>query len=159
MVLLAGGIIFAVLPPLPGPIISFLGLLCVHYSTEEASFSMGSLIFWAILVTIIMVADYTLPVMATKKFGGTKSGIWGGIIGTIVGVIAPIPFGIVLGPLFGAVIGDLVGGNHFKAAMKSGMGSFLGFLLATSLKVVLCMAIGIAVVLKAGVYVFESLFQ
>ena len=157
-VLLAGGIIFSVLPPLPGPVLSFLGFLAAHYSSPDNSFSSWTIGIFLVLVLIILVADYTIPVLATKKFGGTKAGVWGGVIGTIAGVILPIPFGIVLGPLLGAVIGDLIGGNHIKAAFRSGFASFLGFLVATGLKVILSLIIGITTLVKVGSYAWTQVF-
>ena len=156
--LVAGGIIFAVLPPLPGPLISYMGLIVAHYSAPENAFSSSTLIIWAIIVILIMVADYTLPIMATKKFGGTKAGIWGGIIGTIVGAFLPIPFGIILGALFGAIIGDLIGGNRIKEAIKSGFGSFLGFLLATTLKVIICIWMGVVITIQVGEFAYKAIF-
>ncbi len=107
------------------------------------------------MVIAITVADYILPIMATKKFGGTEAGVWGGVIGALAGFILPIPFGVIIGPLVGAIVGDLIGGNHYKAAMRSGFGSFIGFLIATGLKVFVAFGIGIAVVLKIGQYAWQ----
>lgn len=156
--LVAGGIVFSVLPPLPGPLLSYLGLLTAHYSAPENAFGNTTLVIWGIIVALIMIADYTLPVMATKKFGGTKAGIWGGIIGTVAGILLPIPFGIIIGPLLGAIIGDLIGGNRIKAAIKSGFGSFLGFVLATTLKVIVSIWIGVVITIKIGEFAYGAIF-
>lgn len=157
-ILLAGGIVFSVLPPLPGPLLSYLALVCAHSCSTEAAFSNTTLILWAIIVLVILIADYTLPIMATKKFGGTKAGIWGGVIGTIAGLIVPIPFGIILGPLCGAIIGDLIGGNRIQAAIKSGFGSFMGFVIATSLKVLVSIWIGVVIMIRLGGFAYDALF-
>jgi len=155
ILLIVGGLIFSVIPPLPGPVLSYGALLIIHFSNVDASFSVFGLIFWTVMVIAITVADYILPIMATKKFGGTKAGVWGGVIGALAGFILPIPFGIIVGPLIGAIIGDLIGGNHYKAAMKSGFGSFVGFIIATGLKVFVALGIAIAVVLKIGQYAWQ----
>lgn len=157
-ILLAGGIVFSVLPPLPGPLLSYLALICAHNSSPEAAFTNTTLILWAIIVLIILIADYTLPIMATKNFGGTKAGIWGGVIGTIAGLIVPIPFGIILGPLCGAIIGDLIGGNRIQAAIKSGFGSFMGFVIATSLKVLVSIWVGVVIMIRLGGFAYDALF-
>ncbi len=159
ILLIVAGVIFSVLPPLPGPILSYLGLCCVHLSDNDVQFSTISLVLWGVLVAGITIADYVLPIAATKKFGGTKAGVWGGVIGAVIGVLSPIPFGIVLGPLIGAIAGDLVGGNRFRAALKSGFGSFVGFLVATALKTTVAVAIGIVVFVKMGSYAFQLLTQ
>ncbi len=159
IVLLAGGVIFSVLPPLPGPLLSYSALISTHYISEETTFSTTSFILWGVLVLIVTVADYALPVAATKKFGGTKAGVIGGMIGVVAGIILPIPLGIVIGPLLGAIIGDLYGGNHLRSAFKSGFGSFLGFLVATSIKVLFSLVLGGIVVYKVGAFTFTSIME
>ena len=152
--LIAGGIIFSVLPPLPGPILAYVALVAAHYVSIETQFSTTSFIVWGIVCLVVVVGDYMLPIAATKKFGGTKAGVMGGLIGTIAGVVLPVPFGIIIGPLLGAIIGDLIGGNHIKAAMKSGFGSFLGFLFGTSMKVLYSIILGVVILFKVGTYAF-----
>ncbi len=148
--LIAGGIIFSILPPLPGPLLTYGALISTHHIAEKTQFGTASFVFWGILGFAIIVLDYVLPVAVTKKFGGTKAGMIGGIIGSIAGIILPIPFGIILGSLGGAVIGDLYGGNRIKSALKSGFGSFLGFLAATSLKLLYSVILGGFVAWKVG---------
>lgn len=159
ILLLAGGVIFSVLPPLPGPVLSYCALISSHFISEETSFSTTAFVIWGILTVIVTAVDYVLPIAATKKFGGTKAGVIGGMIGVVAGILLPIPFGIILGPLLGAVIGDLYGGNHIKSAFKSGFGSFLGFLAATSAKVLFSVILGGVVVWKVGAFTIEAIRQ
>ena len=157
VILLAGGLIFSVLPPIPGPLLAYGAMITTHYASVETNFSTFWLVFFGISTALILVIDFILPVAATKKFGGTNAGIWGGIIGTVLGVVLPIPFGIILGPLLGAIIGDLVGGNHIRQATKSGFGSFVGFLLATGMKVIFSCVIGILIFVKIGGLVYDAI--
>lgn len=147
---IAGGIVFSILPPLPGPLLTYMALVTTHYASPETNFSTWSFVIWGIVGIIILILDYILPAAATRRFGGTRAGMIGGMIGTIAGVILPIPFGIILGPLLGAVIGDLIGGNRIKSAFKSGFGSFLGFLAATSMKLLYSIILGVVIVVKVG---------
>ena len=151
----AGGVIFSILPPLPGPILTYVSMICTHSISEETTFSTTSFVVWGIIGVIITVADYILPVAATKKFGGTKAGVIGGMIGIVAGILLPIPFGIILGPLLGAIIGDLYGGNRIRSAFKSGFGSFLGFVLATSLKLLYSIILGGVVAVKVGGFTLD----
>lgn len=156
---LAAGIIFSVLPPLPGPLLSLGGLLLMHFTVLDVP---GWILFTSVtLALLVTVVDYILPVAATKRFGGTKSGVWGGIIGTLLAVIFPIfgAFTIILGPLVGAIIGDLIGGNRFKAALKSGFGSFIGFMLATSVKVGYSLLVGVFVIARIGARLINQLAE
>ncbi|WP_424962988.1 DUF456 domain-containing protein [Ekhidna sp.] len=159
ILLIAGGIIFSILPPLPGPLLTYGALICTHTVSNDTEFSSTSFIIWAIIGVIILVADYVLPVAATKKFGGTKAGVVGGMIGMVAGVLLPIPFGIILGPLLGAIIGDLYGGNRIKSAFKSGFGSFLGFLAATGLKLLYSIILGGIIAWKVGGFTVRAIVE
>lgn len=159
ILLLAGGIVFSILPPLPGPLLTYGALISTHYVSDETSFSTWAFTIWGVIGVAILVLDYILPAAATRKFGGTKAGMIGGVIGTIAGVILPIPFGIILGPLFGAIIGDLYGGNQIRSAFKSGVGSFLGFLAATSMKLLYGIVLGVVIAIKVGGFTIASISE
>lgn len=129
------GILGAILPVLPGPPIGWLGLLCLYGTTAVPN---NSQFIWTTLIIAIIVTalDYIIPVIGTKKFGGTKKGVWGSTIGLIVGLFFA-PIGIILGPFVGAFLGELIEDKrHLKKAFKAATGSFIGFLFSTGLKLV-----------------------
>jgi len=130
-----GGILGGVLPVLPGPPLSFIGLLLLHF-TERYQFETRFLIIWLIVAAVVTVADYFIPVWGTKRYGGSKQGIWGSIIGLVIGLFFFPPFGIIIGPFLGAVAGEFVAGKDSGSALKSGFGSFMGFLLGTLIKLI-----------------------
>jgi uncharacterized protein YqgC (DUF456 family) len=141
-VLIAFGIIFiisgvlgGILPILPGPPLSYIGILLLHF-TEKYQFDTGFLILWLLITLFIYGLDFVIPVWGTKKFGGSKRGVWGSIIGLIIGMFLFPPIGIIIGPFAGAVIGEYSSGKESKEAFKSGFGSFLGFLVGTLLKLI-----------------------
>jgi len=129
------GVLGCVLPIIPGPPLSYIGLLLLHF-TERYQFSSKFLIIWAIITVVVYVLDYLIPAWGTKKFGGSKRGIFGSIIGLVIGMFFFPPFGIIIGPFIGAVVGELTIGKDSGAALKSGFGSFLGFLAGTLLKLI-----------------------
>ena len=135
IIFMVSGILGCVLPVIPGPPLSYIGLLLLHF-TGKYQFSTQFLIIWAIITTVVYVLDYVIPVWGTKKFGGSKRGVWGSIIGLIVGLFFFPPFGIIVGPFIGAVVGELTSGKDSGLALKSGFGSFLGFLVGTLLKLI-----------------------
>ena len=157
ILLISGGIVFSILPPLPGPLLTYGALISAQYVSPDTYFSTTSFIIWGIIGMFILILDYVLPAAAARRFGGTKAGMIGGMVGTIAGVILPIPFGIIVGPLLGAVIGDLYGGNRIRSAFKSGLGSFLGFVTAMSLKLLYAVIIGGVIVWKIGSLMLSSL--
>ena len=128
------GIIGSVLPVLPGVPLSYAGILLLHF-TEKVQFSIPFLILWLVLVILVQLLDYYVPIWGTRKFGGSKRGVWGCAIGMVVGLFFG-PWGIVLGPFVGAMVGELSGGKQTQAAIKAGFGSFIGFLLGIVSKLV-----------------------
>ena len=143
------GLLGSVLPVLPGVPLSYLGLWLLHW-TDRASFSWQFLTVWAVVVVVIQVLDYFIPAWGTKKFGGTKYGVWGSTIGLFAGFFLG-PLGIIIGPFVGAVLGELIYFNRhpqaipaqdkktrFNRALRAGFGSFIGLLAGTLIKVICC---------------------
>jgi uncharacterized protein YqgC (DUF456 family) len=143
IVLLIIGLIGCVLPVLPGQAIAYLSLIMLEL-TEEAPFEEDFLVIMALIMIGVTVLDYIVPVWGTKKFGGTKRGLWGSAIGLIFGIII-LPFagitvgpfgifGIILGPFVGAYIGESMGGTESNKAFRAAFGSFIGFITGTIMK-------------------------
>lgn len=153
------GVFGAILPAIPGPLISFLALVFLQL-TEKSPFTVNFLVVMGLIMVVVTVLDYVVPVYGTKKFGGTKRGMWGSTIGLIAGiiifpalgiVIGPFGlFGIILGPFLGAYIAEQTGGKSSDKAMRAAMGSFIGFLMGTFMKLVYSVI--------AGIYFFMELF-
>lgn len=137
-ILILTGTIGCILPILPGPPISYGGLLLVQLSSRHP-FSLQFLIILAVLIASTALLDYVIPVYGTKKFQGSSYGIWGSVIGLILGLIFFPPLGLLVGPVAGAFIGELIHGHTAGKAIKSAFGSLLGFLTGTILKLALCL--------------------
>jgi len=135
-ILMIIGILGSFLPVLPGPPISWVGLLLL-YLTKAVPMSytvLGVTLFVALVVGIL---DYVIPAKGTKRFGGSKYGIWGTNIGLVVGIFAPIPFGFIIGPFVGAFVGEMINDSKdSQKAFKAATGSFIGFLASTFIKFV-----------------------
>lgn len=135
IILLIAGILGCVIPLLPGPPLNYVALLLLHFTTRF-QFSSKFLIVWAIVTAIVYVLDLVIPVWGTKKFGGSKRGIWGSVIGLVAGLFFFPPFGIIIGPFAGAVVGELTSGKQSFQALKSGFGSFVGFIAGIVMKLI-----------------------
>ena len=101
------GIIGSFLPVLPGPLTGWFGLLLLHIP-KTIPMNWTFLGITLALAIIIFILDYFIPAIGTKRFGGTKYGVYGTTIGLIIGLLSPIPFGMLLGAFFGAFIGELI---------------------------------------------------
>ena len=132
--LLLLGFAGVILPILPGLPLSYVGILVLHF-TDAIEFTSQFLVFWAVVVIVVQVFDYFIPIWGTKKFGGSKRGIWGSAIGLIVGLFFG-PLGIILGPFVGAFIAELTANKSSKDAFRAAWGSFVGILIGTSLKLI-----------------------
>lgn len=134
-ILMLVGILGSFLPVLPGPPISWVGLLLL-YSTSSITMNWTFLGITLAIALIVFGLDYVIPAIGTKKFGGTKAGVIGTTVGLLVALIFPIlgPFGIIIWPFVGALVGELLNKADKKTATKAAFGSFLGFLTGTFLK-------------------------
>jgi hypothetical protein len=126
------GIIGCLVPVLPGPPLSFIGLVFLHL-TRFGHFTTPSLIIFGTLAVIVTVLDYIVPVWGTRRFGGSKYGTRGATIGLIIGFFIG-PLGIILGPLIGAFVGEMIFKDDMNYAFKAGFGSLLSFLMGIGLK-------------------------
>ena len=133
------GILGSFLPVLPGPPISWVGLLLL-YLTKAVPLSYTVLGITLVVALVVGIFDYVIPAKGTKRFGGSKYGIWGTNIGLVIGILAPIPFGFIIGPFVGAFVGELMNdSNDSQKAFKAATGSFIGFLASTFIKFVVSM--------------------
>jgi uncharacterized protein len=135
-ILMIIGIMGSFLPVLPGPPISWVGLLLL-YLTKAVPMSYTVLGITLVIAVVVGILDYIIPAKGTKHFGGSKYGIWGTNIGLVVGILAPIPFGFIIGPFVGAFVGELLhDSKDSQKAFKAATGSFIGFLASTFMKFV-----------------------
>ncbi|WP_340105214.1 DUF456 domain-containing protein [Rhodohalobacter sp. 8-1] len=132
--LMLTGIIGAFLPVLPGPPISYAGLLLLQF-TSPTPFTTMFLVYWAIIVVIVMSLENFLPAVGSNRMGGSRYGVWGCIIGGVIGLFIFPPFGIIFGPMVGAFIGELAWGQTSDRALRAAIGSFIGFFVGTVIKV------------------------
>ena len=135
-VLLFLGLLGSMIPGLPGPPLSYIGILLIHFFAGT-QFSTSFLLTWAVIVILVFLLDYFMQVWGVKKFGGGRKAIIGTFLGLFMGLFFP-PIGLLLGPFFGAFIGALleVRGDNNRA-LKVAVGSFIGFVTGTILKLVI----------------------
>jgi len=126
------GIIGCLVPVLPGPPLSFFGLLLLHFS-RFGHFTTTTLIIFAAVALVVSILDYMVPVWGTKKFGGSKYGTRGAAVGLVIGLFLG-PVGLIIGPLLGAFVGEMLFKDDVRYALNAGFGSLVGFLTGIGLK-------------------------
>ena len=104
ILLLLIGLIGCIIPALPGPPISFSGLLVFHFFT---SYNLEEDTLWLLAAVVVAITflDYWLQVYGVKKFGGGRKAINGTIIGLVLGLFF-LPFGV----CHGIMPGDMQNG-------------------------------------------------
>ena len=136
-ILMFVGILGSFLPVLPGPLLSWVGLLVLSL-TKVIPNDWWFLGITLAIALVVFTLDYIIPAVGTRKFGGTKAGMFGTMLGLLVALFFPIlgPFGIVIWPFIGALVGELMNKADKKTATRAAFGSFIGFLTGTFLKFV-----------------------
>jgi hypothetical protein len=133
-VLMILGIVGAFMPVLPGPITGWVGLLLLHL-TKVVPIDWTFLSITLVIAVLIYVLDYIIPALGSKKFGGSRYGIYGTTFGLVIGLIFFPPYGIIIGPFFGALTGELLyDSNDSQRALRAAFGALIGFLFSTGLK-------------------------
>ena len=143
------GILGSILPGLPGPPISWVGLLLLYlWGPEEMSIS--TLVVWGVVTVLITIIDYWIPMYFTKVTGGSKYAERGSLIGMIIGIFLT-PIGMIMGAFLGALIAEMTCANKdFGPALKVAIGSFIGFMLGTGIKII----VSVLMLWKIIVYCF-----
>lgn len=140
ILLMLVGLAGCILPFLPGPPLCYVALLIQQLQTTPP-YTTKFLLLWAGITVAVTVFDYVIPLLGTKKFGGTRYGLWGCVIGLIAGIWLG-PLGLIIGPFAGAFIGELIGKAKSEHALKAALGSFIGFVAGTLLKLIACLIMG-----------------
>ena len=128
------GLVGCILPVIPGPPLSWVGLLLV-FLTHPEGMTTSLLIVWLVITVVVTILVYVAPSWITKKTGGSKAAARGTLVGLILGLIFFPPWGMIVGSFLGALIAEVVvNGSEVADSVKPAFGSFLGFLLSTGLK-------------------------
>ncbi len=132
------GLIGSVLPILPGPPLSFIGLFLLALVKNFSPPLTPARVLLLGIVTILMVAmDYVLPLLGAKRYGSSKWGVWGSVLGMLIGMFLS-PLAVLLGSFFGAVVAEWLAGKTKGESFRAGWGVMVGTLFATIVRLGFC---------------------
>ena len=135
-VLLIIGIVGAVVPVLPGPPLSFIGLLLVYWS-GYGNFTTEFLWVCGGITAFLTVMDYLLPSLLARRFGGSRFAAIGSFVGLVTGIFFFPPWGMIVGTFFGALAGELLHNRNNKAqALKAALGALFAFIVGSGAKLI-----------------------
>jgi len=133
-ILMLLGLAGSILPILPGPPLSFIGLFLLALLRHFSPPLTPTLIIIMAIATILVIAmDYVIPLLGAKKYGASKWGIWGSVLGMAIGIFWS-PFAMLAGAFIGAVLAEWLVGKRKGDALRAGWGVVMGTLFATILR-------------------------
>ena len=129
----------SVLPVLPGPPLSFIGLLILAIVQRFSPPLTLTLMLILALITVLATGlDYVIPSLGARRYGASRWGIWGSVAGMLIGIFFFPPFGMLVGAFIGAIAGELLGGKRGIAVLRAGQGILMGILFGAVLKLAVC---------------------
>lgn len=126
------GILGSVVPALPGPPLSWVGLLIMFFVGDTMGLTL--LLVTLAIMLLITLLDYLAPSWFTRFGGGSKSASTGSLMGLVAGLFFFQPWGFIIGPFVGAFLGEYITDAKAGKALRVALLSFLGFLFTTGIK-------------------------
>ncbi len=133
-ILMLLGLMGCFLPVLPGPPLSFIGLVLLamirHFSPPLTPLL---ILLMCMLTVAVVVLDHVLPILGARRYGSSKWAIYGSVVGMMAGAFFS-PLGMLIGAFAGAVLAEWMASRKKMQALRAGWGVMLGSLLGTVLK-------------------------
>ena len=148
-VLLGLGLLGCFVYKIPGPILSFIGILVLQFGTDIKPFTTESLIICAVAVILCKILEKQAPKLISKIHTFGKGGKIGCMIGSFIGILLMlstvesddgnlIAFMFVIGflvvPFILSVIGEFISSKDVAIAFKAGVAAWVNYLINTLLQ-------------------------
>ena len=124
----------SVLPWLPWPQLAYVAILLAQFLMNKP-FSRRFVIIRWIIIIILIIIDYYLPILWTKKFWWSKWWNWWCIIWIITWTFI-WPIGLILWPFAWALVWEYLHKRHIQKSIKPAFWAFIGFLSSIWLKLI-----------------------
>ncbi|HTL39655.1 MAG TPA: DUF456 domain-containing protein [Methylomirabilota bacterium] len=137
------GLAGTLLPFLPGPQLSLVGLILYAWLSPIKTVSGFWLIIFSILTILTMLVDIFGPGLGARKTQATKLGVWGATLGGFFGVFIFGPIGILAGPFIGGFLGEYTGSKNHIQALRSAWGAFVAMMVGAVFKFIVSLSMTI----------------
>jgi uncharacterized protein YqgC (DUF456 family) len=135
--LMLAGLVGAVAPVIPGPILVLAGALLYAWHGDFLVITWATLGVLATLTVVSQVLDYAASIIGARAFGASRWGMVGGCVGALAGfLLANIP-GAIAGLFLGACLFEFARGRDMKTSARVGLGTLIGFLAGTVGKILI----------------------
>ncbi|HVT39109.1 MAG TPA: DUF456 domain-containing protein [Gemmatimonadaceae bacterium] len=126
---------------LPGTWLMVICGLIYSYAVPHTGIGAVAIIGCVVIAFVAELLDIAMSGRYTRKYGGSRRGVWGAIIGGMIGAIVGVPvpvIGSVIGAFIGSFAGALVGeysrGATHDVAARAASGAAIGRAMAMGLK-------------------------
>jgi uncharacterized protein YqgC (DUF456 family) len=128
-ILLISGVAGAVLPMVPGPILTAVALFLALISDQ-----INGTLYWFFVVSgiIIFLIDFFMPAYLTRKSGASKRASNGALIGMILSLFTGP--GLLLGAFIGAFIGEFSMTSDATKSARASLYAVLGVFTGMAVK-------------------------
>lgn len=134
------GLLGAVAPVIPGPLLVLAGALLYAWYGDFLIITWGTIAVLAALTAVSQVLDYAASIIGARAFGASRRGMFGACLGALAGFfIASLP-GVIAGMFLGACIFEFSKGRDMRTSVRIGLGTLVGFLAGTAGKILITVA-------------------
>ena len=134
MILCIIAIIGSIIPGIPWPQLAYIWILLSQFLMDKPFSRLFIIIRWIVMIALIII-DYYLPILWTKKFWWSKYGNRWCIIGMIIWLFF-WPIWLIWWPFVGALVGEYIHKKKWNKCFKPAFWAFIGFLSGTILKLI-----------------------
>jgi uncharacterized protein YqgC (DUF456 family) len=139
------GLMGAILPVVPGPLLIWLGVALWAWADGYQAFGWPTLLLLAIIAVLALGSDLLLTTIGSRKAGAGWKSVVGAILFGIVGGVllsGMLPLvgslaGTVLGAVFGIILVEYLDKRDWGRALRASRGYLTGYLAANALELLL----------------------
>ena len=134
LLLSLAGLAGCILPVVPGPPLSFGALILLSAVKAWEPFGWVFLAMAGCITAVVTLFDVLVPLVGARKYGASRTGLWGSAVGMIGGLIVFPPWGMLFGAFVGALAGEIVARRGGDEALRAAWGAFVGTMVGIGLK-------------------------
>ncbi len=157
-VLILLGLLFAVVPILPGTVLVWLGILAWADANGFQTVGWPLLIVLAVIAVVTLGSDFYMTTLISRRSGASWQAVLGAIVGGLLGGLALSAAALFIGTILGGIAGSVLGvvaveylrRRDLRLSVKAGSGFLLGYLASTLLRLAMCL-------LMIGIFALQAL--
>jgi uncharacterized protein YqgC (DUF456 family) len=111
----------------------FLGFLLASWIDNFERVGIIPVCILGLMTLITVVLDIASSIIGAKRYGASKTALWGAAIGGVIGIFGGL-IGIFLGPLIGALIGEFIVRQNLYRAGQIGIVTAVSVMIGMVLK-------------------------